>query len=490
MKKSVVIIGSGFSGLSAAAYMGKAGWDVTVIEKNDAPGGRAKQLRSEGFTFDMGPSWYWMPDVFENFFQSFGKKVSDYYSLKRLDPSYRVYWKDGYNDIPAQYPEVKNLFNSLENESGKRLDQFLNEAQIKYEIGMGSLVYKPGLSIKEFIDWKVIKNFFKLDVFKSIKNHISKFFQNARLKQLLEFPVLFLGALPSNTPALYSLMNYADVKGGTWYPDRGIYSVVRAMQSICIDLGVKFLFNENAIGIIVVNGLAKKIKTNKGEYDADVFISSADYVFTEMHLLPEKYRSYSMEYWNKRIMAPSCLLYYIGLNKKLQNVRHHSLFFDTSFDEHGNDIYKNPQWPKEPLFYVNIPSVTDDSVAPLGCENLMLLIPIASGLTDDNEELREYYLNKIINRLEKHTGQSIRDSIIFKKTYSTSNFKEDYNSFKGNAYGLANTLMQTAVFKPSCQSRKVSNLFFAGQLTVPGPGVPPCIISVEIVSKLVTEKFK
>ncbi|GAC1419398.1 MAG: phytoene desaturase family protein [Flavisolibacter sp.] len=490
MKKSVVIIGAGFSGLSAAAFMGKAGWDVTVIEKNDTAGGRAKQLKSNGFTFDMGPSWYWMPDVFENFFKSFGKKVSDYYSLKRLDPSYRIYWNDGYNDIPAQYPQVKNLFNSLEKHGGERLDQFMEEAQIKYDIGIGALVYKPGLSIKEFMDWKVIKNFFKLDVFKSIKEHISKYFKNERLKQILEFPVLFLGALPSDTPALYSLMNYADVKGGTWYPDKGLYSVIQAMESIGIDNGVKFHFNENAIDIIVENGIAKKLKTNKGEYKADVFISSADYVFTEMHLLPEKYRSYSMKYWNKRTMAPSCLLYYIGINKKLENVLHHSLFFDTSFMDHGDDIYKSLQWPREPLFYVNAPSVTDDSVAPQGCENMMLLIPIASGLSGDDEKLREYYFNKIINRLEKHTGQSIANSIIFKKTYSISNFKEDYNSFKGNAYGLANTLRQTALFKPSCQSRKVRNLFFAGQLTVPGPGVPPCIISGEIVSKLITQKFK
>ncbi|MDB5208770.1 MAG: crtI [Flavisolibacter sp.] len=483
MSKSVVIIGAGFAGLSAAAFMAKAGWKVTVVEKNSTAGGRAQQLKAQGFTFDMGPSWYWMPDVFERFFNQFGKTVSDYYSLMRLNPSYRVYWKDEYKDIPAAYAELKALFESIEKGAGEMLDSYLNEAAVKYKIGMQDLVYKPGQSLTEFLDWNIVKNVFKLDVFTSIKSHVAKHFQHEKLRQLMEFPILFLGALPQNTPSLYSLMNYADSIGGTWYPEGGMFSIVSAMQSLAEELGVRFKFEEAAQQIVIEKGTAKKLVTSKAEYMADAIISGADYHFTESHLLPQEYRTYTDAWWDKKVLAPSCLLYYIGLNKKLDNVLHHSLFFDVPFEAHAGEIYITPQWPEEPLFYLNVPSKTDTNAAPAGCENMMILIPVASGLEGDTEQIREAYFQKVLNRLEKHTGQSIRDAIIFKKTFSVSDFVTEYNSYKGNAYGLANTLMQTAVFKPSCRSKKVNNLFYTGQFTVPGPGVPPSLISGEVVSK-------
>jgi phytoene desaturase len=489
LSKKAIIIGAGFAGLSAAAFMAKAGWDVTVIEKNETAGGRAKQLKKDGFTFDMGPSWYWMPDVFERFFEQFGKKVSDYYTLQRLDPSYRVYWKEGFSNVPANYEKLKKMFEEIETGSAKKLDKYLKEAFVKYKIGIQDLVFKPGQSFSEFLDWKLVKNVFKLDVFTSIKSHVAKHFKNEKLKQLMEFPILFLGALPQNTPALYSLMNYADIIGGTWYPDGGMYSVVNAMKSLVEELGVQFSFNENAKEIVVEKNSVKKLVTDKGEYFADAIISGADYYFTENNLLPEAFRSYSEKYWDKKVLAPSCLMYYVGLNKKLDNVLHHSLFFDVPFDQHALEIYDQPQWPNEPLFYASVSSKTDDTVAPQGCENLVLLIPVASGLEGDTEELRELYFQKIIQRLEKAIGQSIADAIIFKKTFSVSDFIQDYNSYKGNAYGLANVLSQTAIFRPSCQSKKVKNLFYTGQFTVPGPGVPPSLISGEVVSKQVLKSF-
>jgi phytoene desaturase len=490
VSKSVIIIGAGFSGLSAAAFMAKAGWNVTVIEKNGTAGGRARQLKEQGFTFDMGPSWYWMPDVFERFFSQFGKRVTDYYSLQRLDPSYRVYWSDTYTNIPANYEQFRSLFESMEKGSGTRLDQYLKEASLKYEIGIQDLVYKPGQSVTEFLDWKIIKNALKLDVFTSIKSHVSKFFKNKRLVQLMEFPILFLGALPQNTPALYSLMNYADIIGGTWYPEKGMFSIVDGMRKLAEELGVVFRYNENAEQIIIEKCAAKKLVTDKGEYVADAIISGADYQFTDSTLLPAAYRNYTDQYWNKKVLAPSCLLYYVGLNKRLNNVLHHSLFFDVEFDQHASQIYADSQWPDEPLFYLSVSSKTDSTVAPEGCENLFFLIPVASGLENDTEELREMYFQKILKRLERHTGQSIADSIIYKRSYSVSDFKRDYNSYKGNAYGLANVLSQTAIFKPSCQSKKVKNLFYTGQFTVPGPGVPPSLISGEVVSKQVIKAFK
>ncbi|RYZ30954.1 MAG: phytoene desaturase [Chitinophagaceae bacterium] len=490
MSQRVVIIGAGFAGLSSAAFMAKAGWKVTVVEKNSTAGGRAQQLKAEGFTYDMGPSWYWMPDVFERYFEQFGKKVSDYYSLIRLDPSYRVYWNDGFTDIPADYQELKNVFESFEKGAGEKLDKYLHEASVKYKIGIQDLVYKPGQSLVEFLDWNVVKNVFKLDVFTSIKSHVAKHFQHSRLRQLMEFPILFLGALPQNTPALYSLMNYADIVGGTWYPEGGMFSIVKAMEDLAVELGVQFKYGESAQEILIESGNAKKLVTNKAVYEADAIISGADYQFTESHLLPQQYRTYSEVYWDKKVLAPSCLLYYVGLNKKLDNVLHHSLFFDVPFDQHAAEIYTTPQWPKEPLFYLSVSSKTDNTVAPQGCENLVVLIPVASGLDGDTETVREQYFNKVIQRLEQHTGQSIADAIIFKKTFSVSDFVAEYNSYKGNAYGLANTLRQTAIFRPSCRSKKVKNLFYTGQFTVPGPGVPPSLISGEVVSKELIKAFK
>jgi phytoene desaturase len=489
LSKKLVIIGAGFAGLSAAAFMAKAGWSVTVVEKNDTAGGRAKQLKAEGFSFDMGPSWYWMPDVFERFFEQFGKKVSDYYELIRLDPSYRMYWQNQAVDIPANYDELRNLFESIEEGSAEKLDHYLKEAFLKYKIGVQDLVYKPGQSLTEFLDWKIVKNIFKLDVFTSIRSHVAKHFKDERLRQLMEFPILFLGALPQNTPALYSLMNYADIVGGTWYPKGGMFSVVEAMQKLAEEQGARFHFEEEVHEMIIENKKAKKIVTNKGEYEADVIISGADYHFTESQLLSSQYRSYDEAYWEKKALAPSCLLYYVGLNKKLDNLPHHSLFFDVPFEKHADEIYSNPQWPDEPLFYLSVTSKTDDAVAPAGCENLVVLIPVASGLKNDSELLREFYFQKIVHRLEKHTNQSITDAIIFKKTFSVSDFETEYHSYKGNAYGLANTLKQTAIFRPSCRSKKVKNLFYTGQLTVPGPGVPPSLISGEVVSKQVQKYF-
>lgn len=494
MKKKVIIIGSGFAGLSAASFMAKAGWEVTVLEKHSIPGGRARQMKVDGFVFDMGPSWYWMPDVFERYFQQFGKSVSDYYTLDRLDPSYRVYWDDGPVDIPADFSALQTLFNSIEAGSGSQLEKFLAEAKYKYEVGIQKLVFKPGQSLTEFLDWDLAKGLFKLDVFNSMRKHVAKYFTHPRLKELMEFPVLFLGALPQQTPALYSLMNYADIKGGTWFPRGGMYQIVQGMYDLAVELGVTFHFEQEVNEIVIDNGLAKKVNAstendNKVSYDADVVIGGADYHHVETKLLPGAYRSYSDSYWDKRVMAPGCILYYIGLNKKLKGIQHHTLFFDTSFEIHGKEIYTTKQWPTDPLFYVSATSVTDPTAAPAGCENLFLLIPVAAGLENDTEELREKYFNLIVDRMEKHLGQSIKDAIIYKKSYAHADFVNDYHAFKGNAYGLANTLAQTAVLKPSCRSKKVKNLFYTGQLTVPGPGVPPSLISGEVVAGEVVKAF-
>jgi phytoene desaturase len=501
LSKTAIIIGSGFAGLSAASFLAKKGWAVTVLEKHEQPGGRARRLKANGFTFDMGPSWYWMPDVFERYFEQFGKKVEDYYTLERLDPSYRIYWPDSIWNMPANYDEMKALFEKIEPGAGVQLDIVMKEAAYKYEVGINKLVHKPGQSYAEFLDMDLVKGVFKLDVFTSIKKHFSKHFKNPQLRELMEFPVLFLGALAEDTPALYSLMNYADIKGGTWFPKGGMYSIVEGMYKLATELGVKFLFNHDVQEIKVENGVAKSVayKTIDGFglptancqlLTADVIISNADYHFTETKLLQPQYRTYTESYWSKRVMAPGCLLYYIGLNKKINALPHHSLFFDVPFAPHAAAIYTTPQWPQEPLFYVSATSVTDATQAPEGCENLFFLIPVAAGLTNDDEMLRKKYFDQILKRFEERIGEPIAENIVYYKSYAHADFINDYNAYKGNAYGLANTLLQTAVLKPTCRSKKVKNLFFTGQLTVPGPGVPPSLISGEVVAGQVEKHFK
>ena len=489
MAKKIIVTGSGFAGLSAASFMAKAGWQVTVLEKHASPGGRARQLVEDGFAFDMGPSWYWMPEVFDRYFAQLGKKREDFYQLLRLDPSYRVYWREGFTDIPAGTEALKELFEKLEPGAAVQLEKFLLEAAYKYKTGMDELVFKPGQSLTEFLNIDFIKGVFKLDVFTSMQKHVHRYFKNAKLRQLLEFPVLFLGALPKDIPALYSLMNYADIAGGTWYPQGGMYSIVKAMYDTALSLGVQFHFEENVQWIEVENNIAQRVITDKNEWQADAVIVASDYHHAETKWLLPEYQSYDQAYWNKRVMAPSCLLYYVGLNKKLSGIRHHALFFDTAFDTHAGEIYTNKKWPTAPMFYASTVSVTDHSVAPPGCENLFLLIPVAAGLEGDTESLRNRYFDMIMDRMEKHLGEPLKKHVICKRSFSVSDFVSEYNSFKGNAYGLANTLSQTAILKPSCRSKKVKNLFYTGQLTVPGPGVPPSLISGEVVAGEVIKHF-
>ncbi|MEY4893564.1 MAG: hypothetical protein RL751_374 [Bacteroidota bacterium] len=487
MTKKVHVIGSGISSLSTASFLAKAGYEVQIFEKNPTIGGRARQFETQGFVFDMGPSWYWMPDVFEKFYQQFGYTTSDFYELKRLDPSYRVYWPDQtYTNVPAQMPKLEEWFESLEPGSARQLQAFLKDAAYKYKVGMEDLVYKPSLSLIEFFDSRVLGGLFKMHLFSSFSSFIRKYFKHPKILSLLEFPVLFLGAMPNETPALYSLMNYADIQLGTWYPMKGMHEFIKAFARSAQEQGVKIETSANVERILIENGKAIGTMVNGQLHKADIVISGADYAHTDQKLLKEN-ANYSDAYWDKRTMAPSSLLFYVGVNKKLINLEHHNLFFDESLEEHGKTIYKDPSWPEKPLFYMSVPSLTDPSVAPEGSENLFFLIPLAPDLKDD-EATREHYFSILIERLKVLTGNDIKDHIVYKRSFCVADFKSDYNAFKGNAYGLANTLLQTAILKPRMQHKKIKNLFYTGQLTVPGPGVPPSIVSGEVVAKHIIAK--
>jgi phytoene desaturase len=478
----VAVIGSGFSGLAAAACLAKENFEVTLFEKNSSAGGRARKFESDGYLFDMGPSWYWMPDVFEKYFGLFGKSPTDFYSLTRLDPSYRVFFsKQDHWDIPAGEEALCDFFEKIEKGSSAHLQQFLKEGKYKYDVGINKLVYKPGLSISELFDLDLAKGLFKLHVFESVSTYVRKYFTDPRLIQLLEFPVLFLGAPADKTPALYTLMNYADMALGTWYPMGGMHKIVEGMVKVATDLGVKFEYDSEVEKIEVEGNLAKSLKVNRSVREFDYIVAGADYHHVEQNLLVEEHRRYDEAYWQKRVMAPSSLIYYLGVNKKVKNLLHHNLFFDRDFSRHAQEIYQSPQWPTDPLFYVSVTSKTDHTVAPQGYENIFLLMPVAPGL-EDNETIREKYFDLMINRIEELTGDTFRDNIVYKKSYAHQDFISDYHAFKGNAYGLANTIMQTANLKPSIINKKVKNLFYTGQLTVPGPGVPPSLISGQVVA--------
>lgn len=485
----VAIIGAGFAGLYAACYLSKKGYQVDVFEKNESAGGRSRVFEVNGFTFDMGPSWYWMPDLIDDLFEQLGEKRSDYFGLTRLDPSYKVFWKnDAPTNIPASLTELFTLFDSFEQNGGQKLEAFLKDAQKKYDIAVPDFLEKPGLKLNEVVNLTVLKKAMQMDVFKSVDKDVSKRFSSEKARSILNFPVLFLGEMPNRIPSLYTLMNYADMGLGTWYPEGGMGVLGKSLQKIAEQNGATFHFNTPITAFECEEDKIVRIKSNEKVIDVAEVIAGADYHFVEQNLVPPNFRRYNESYWNKRRLAPSCLIFYLGINKKMEGLEHHNLFFDEDLVAHGKEIYDHPQWPEKPLFYACMTSKTDSDVAPENSENLFLLVPVAPNL-EDNDEIREHYYNIIIKRLEKHTGITISDSVAYKRVFCINDFKAEYNSYKGNAYGLANTLKQTANLKPKITS-KLKNLLFCGQLTVPGPGIPPALISGKIVAKQLTDKVK
>jgi len=482
---NISVIGSGISGLAAACYLAKAGHQVAIYEKNNSPGGRARQFKADGFTFDMGPSWYWMPDIFDSFFADFGYKVADFYTLERLDPSYSVIFGNTTMQIPASLPALQALFEQVECGAGQQLQKFLNRAKVKYEIGMGRYATLPSHSIAEFLHLDALKAVTKLDILSNMQRHVHTHFKDPHLRKIMEFPVLFLGAMPDRIPAMYSLMNYADAALGTWYPQGGMYRIIDALYTLARRLGVQFHFDCEIAGFGISRSQISDIHVRQQVHSTDLVIASGDYQHMES-LLPEELRNYSASYWESREMSPTCLIYYLGVDKRLP-LTHHTLFFDSDFDAHAQALYKNPAWPEDPMFYVCAPSVTDPTVAPPGKENLFILIPLAAGLEDQVEMHAARYLDLVLQRMEHRLNTPIRPHICYQKSYTIHDFKQDYHAYKGNAYGLANTLKQTAIGKPMIRNKKINNIFYCGQLSVPGPGVPPSLLSGKIAASQVAQ---
>lgn len=476
---NVIILGAGFSGLSAACYLAREGHRVTVLEKNPTIGGRARQFEREGFRFDMGPTFYWMPDVFEKFFADFGSSPSDFYDIERLDPGYEIYFGNGSSiRQPASLDNLIDTFESIEPGSGAFLKSFLRKAGYNYRVAMDRVVYKPGRSPMELVMPQTAAR--APQFLSSLSTVVRKGVKDPRLRQMLEFPVLFLGAKADDIPSFYRFMNYADMALGSWHVRGGMIRVAEGMRSLACSLGVE-IRTSCEVDRIAVRGHAVTGVMSKGTlFPADTVVSSADYQHTES-LLESEFRNYSRKYWESRVMAPSAVLFYIGFGKRLENVSHHTLFFDAGFEEHARMIYDKPSWPERPLFYASFPTISDPSLGPAGKETAIVLIPSASGLTE-NPTIKERYFRQVIERMEEMSGQRLADDVEFYESYAMSDFRRDYNAFKGNAYGLANTLMQTAFLKPKMYNRTLPNLFYTGQLTVPGPGVPTALISGKIAA--------
>lgn len=484
-KTSVVVIGAGVAGISAACYLSQAGYHVTIVEKNDQTGGRMSMWESNGYTFDLGPSWYWMKDVFEEFFADFGRTQEEFFDLVRLDPGYTIFFEHKNVTLPADMNEIYSTFDQLEEGGGLALKKFMKHAEFTYKKGVSDYMRRPSNSIFEFVNPEFLWGVFRSGLLSSYGKQIDSQFQSQEARWLLNFPTLFLGSTPHKTPYLYSLMAYTQIHGGTWYPMGGMYEITKAMTQIALNQGVQIQLNTEVTEIVTKENQATGVKVAQNGKETtipcDYIIGASDYHHIEQTLLPKNKRRYSESYWDSRTMCPSSLLFYIGVNRKIPHLTHHNLMFDADFDQHADEIYNNPQWPEDPLMYICAPSKTDSSVAPKGCENLFVLIPLAPGL-EDTQEMRDKYFEQVIQKIQKHTGVNISSHIEVNRSFAMSDFESRYNSFKGNAYGLANTLLQTAVLKPKLKS-KLNNMFYAGQLTVPGPGLPPSLISGKLAAK-------
>ncbi len=488
MNKKVVVIGAGIGGLGTAGLFAKKGHDVTVLEKNPTLGGRANIFSADGFKFDMGPSWYLAPDLFEHFFELLGERVSDHLDLIRLDPSYRIFFHNDPDplDIKSNIVIDAATFDAIEPGSGEKLRAYLKQSEYQYGVATQHFMYKNYDTIFDFFNRRVMTEGQKLSVFSKMHSFVSKFFKTRKLQQVMEYTMVFLGTSPYEAPALYNLMSHMDFNQGVFYPKGGFYELIKALSNIAEKNGAVLRTGSPVAEILAERGVVKGIRLESGEtVEADIVISNADMQHTETRLLPEKLRTHPQRYWDKRVMAPSAFIMYLGVGEKLPGLVHHNLLFSEDWRKNFDDIYRDPCLPAAPSLYVCAPSVTDDEVAPHGKENLFVLVPIASGLTISETEKQEYS-DRVLELIEREMNlPGLGEKIEYKRIYTVDNFAADYNAFKGSALGLAHTLWQTAIFRPSNVSKKVQGLYYVGAGVNPGIGTQICLISAELVYKRV-----
>ncbi|MDN7024777.1 phytoene desaturase [Methanoculleus sp. FWC-SCC1] len=488
----VVVVGAGFGGLSIAVLLAKNGFDVTVIEKNEQPGGRASVYSENGFTFDMGPSWYLMPDVFERFFAELDRRPEDFFRLIRLDPSYRVFFGDEKAvDVSADLEDNYALFESFEPGGAEKLKGYLRESEEKYDLTMGSLLYRDYRTVLDFLDGRLLLEGMKLHLFENLETFVQNHFESDEARKIVQYSIGFLGGSPQNTPSFYHIMTHIDMNLGVWYPEGGIRAVVQGLISLGRELGVEYRYNEPVTAINVEHKTARHVVTPAGSYDTDIVVVNADYPFTELRLLGEDARSYSASYWEKKILAPSAFVAYLGVNREIGGLVHHNLFLEPDWEESFETIFdpEKAAWPSHPSFYVNVPSRTDTTAAPEGTDTLFVLAPLAPGL-EDTPALRDRFYNLLMDRMEEILGEEIRDAVVVKRIFALSDFAQRYNAYKGTALGLTHTLWQTALWRPAHRSKRAGNLYYTGQYTHPGIGVPMTLISSQLVARELTERYQ
>jgi len=500
MSRNAIVIGAGFAGLAGAAMLARDGWTVTVLEKNDRIGGRARLWESEGYTFDMGPSWYLMPEVFERHFEAMGEKREDYFTLERLDPAYRVFFEDeAAVDVPAELPEVRRLFAELEPGGDATLDRYLAEAAYKYDVAMSDFLYRDYNTITDFLDRRLMTEGLKLHVFNKLDRHVRRYFKDHRARKILEYAMVFLGSSPTNAPALYSLMSHVDLSLGVWFPKGGMGAAALGFARLAEKMGARILSGREVTRIVARDGRVVGVETEaRGSaaggdgrpreadfHEADVVLNTADYHWAENRLLEPDFRTYSKRYWDRRVVAPSMFLAYLGVDRPLPELAHHNLYFSRDWDAHFRTIFDRPSWPDNPCWYLSRISATQPEMAPKGKENIFLLVPVAPGLDDDGER-REAYFDTVVDHVKSTAGVDLSYGLEVKRIFSHRDFSGDYHAFRGSALGLAHTLFQTAVFRPGRRSRKIGNLYHAGQYTHPGVGVPMVLIASELAARAIS----
>jgi phytoene desaturase len=482
--KHILVIGAGFAGLSTSALLAKAGYDVLVVEKNHQPGGRAMLFSCEGFNFDMGPSWYLMPEVFERLFRKLGSSVNEELELRKLEPAYKLFFRDGHLVINGDLKKTLKTFEALGKGNSKKVKRYLDQAKYNYDVAMQEFLYKDYTSIFQFFNARLLLESLKLNIFRNLQDHVGSYLTNGKIQKVLTYNTLFLGCAPHRTPAMYSILAYVDLVLGVQYPMGGLNAVAKAIEKSGKTHGVKFNYNEPVTKIIVKDGKAVGVETNKKSYYTDSVIVTSDYWHADQKLLDKRYRTYSRKYWEGREVAPGAYMIYLGLDKRVPELEHHNLFLEDDWDNHFDEIFKKPSWPERPNYYICVRSKTDPSSAPAGKENIVILVPIAPGLKDDKQS-REDFEEMIFSDLEDRLGKSFRNNIQVKKTFAISEFSDIFNAYKGTGFGLGHTLFQTAFFRPGMRSKRVKNLYFGGQYTHPGIGVPMVLIASEILSGII-----
>lgn len=484
----VLVIGGGFAGMATAALLQHGGMDVTLVEKHDQLGGKARVWRSAGYTFDMGPSWYLMPDVFDDFFSKLGRKREDYYSIKRLDPAYRVFFEGNDTvDIGKDIESTVRLFEKFEPGSGTRLRQYLADCGHKYGLAIDRLLYKEYRNIFHFFNPSTIFHGLRLGIFRSLHSHVKKYFDDYRAQRILEYSMLFLGSSPMAAPSFYSIMSHLDLVQGVYFPVGGMGAVVAGMEKLLAELNVTVQTGVEVKSIITHEKKAVGVETGQGQIHADHIVGTGDYHHIEQDLLTKPYRNLRARYWKKAVIAPSMFILYLGVKRKIPQLAHHNLFFSADWDRHFQQIFETPQWPDNPSYYVSVASRSEEGMAAAGGENIFVLVPIAPGLETDEEHSRKY-AEKVILHLEALTGKSIRDELEVQRIYTVQDFQADYHAFKGTALGLSHTLGQTAMLRPPMRSKGLENFFYAGQYTHPGVGVPMALIAADLVSGILQKR--